>query len=107
MSYSKIPPQQCAVLLDLQIAEVKPVLCFAESSDSEVPEREQATALLMAGRHLPDPMMQSVEQRVGFIKEASRMYEALGDKKSVQMCRKTLLEMDSCGQTSSEIPVQC
>ena len=77
-----------------------------ESSDSEVPEREQATALLMAGRHLPPPMMHSSEERVGLIREASRMYEVLGDKKSVQACRKTLLELDSCGQTS-DLPLQC
>ena len=81
-------------------------LLAGESSDSEVPEREQAMALLMAGRHLPDTMMHSSEDRVGLIKEASRMYEALGDKKSVQACRKTLLEMDSCGQTN-EILMQC
>nr|KAG5698523.1 hypothetical protein BaRGS_023226 [Batillaria attramentaria] len=100
-------PARTQQLLDRSIRRRPHRSNSTESSDSEVPEREQATALLMAGRHLPDPMMQSVEQRVGFIKEASRMYEALGDKKSVQMCRKTLLEMDSCGQTSSEIPVHC
>lgn len=80
---------------------------ITDSSDLEMPEREQATALLMAGRHLPDAVMQSTYHRVGLITEASRMYEALGDKKSVQMCRMTLLEIDNISQQANEISLQC
>jgi len=99
-------PARTQQLLDRSIRR-RPQRQFSsggESSDSEVPEREQATALLMAGRHMPDTMMHSSEERVELIKEASRMYEILGDKKSVQACRKTLLDMDNYGQ---EVPLQC
>ncbi|KAK3798066.1 hypothetical protein RRG08_034626 [Elysia crispata] len=69
----------------------------SNASDSlpETPERERAVALLMAGRHLPASMAGGESQRICMIKEASRVFEALGDKKSTQMCRKALLENDS------------
>ncbi|KAK3100385.1 hypothetical protein FSP39_019112 [Pinctada imbricata] len=74
-----------------------------ESSDSEVPDREQAKALLMAGRHLPPAILPSNEDRVTLISEASKMYEVLGDKKSVQSCRHVLMQFEN----NAPVPVQC
>ncbi|GFR96431.1 sterol regulatory element-binding protein 1 [Elysia marginata] len=69
-------------------------------------ERERAAALLMAGRHLPASMAGGESQRISMIKEASRVFEALGDKKSIQMCRKALLENDSTKQqVSTEVSI--
>ncbi|XP_076446887.1 sterol regulatory element-binding protein 1-like [Babylonia areolata] len=99
-------PARTQQLLDRNIRRRALKPCPGDWSDGEVPEREQATALLLAGRHLPQTLMHSSEERAGLIKEASRMYEALGDKKSVKACRKALLEMDSCTATS-DISVQC
>ncbi|RUS91548.1 hypothetical protein EGW08_000663 [Elysia chlorotica] len=67
----------------------------APDTMQETPERERAVALLMAGRHLPASMAGGESQRISMIKEASRVFETLGDKKSIQMCRKALLEKDS------------
>ncbi|XP_059150528.1 sterol regulatory element-binding protein 1-like [Physella acuta] len=75
-----------------------------ESGPAEYPERERATALLMAGRHLPSSMTGGISERINLIKEASRLYESLGDKKSVQLCRKVLLEVNELKQ-NTEVPV--
>ncbi|XP_060074168.1 sterol regulatory element-binding protein 1-like [Ylistrum balloti] len=77
-----------------------------ESSDSDVPDRQQATALLMAGRHLPEPMIASKTDRVHLISEASKIYEAIGDKKSVQSCRKVIMQFEESNIPSS-VPIQC
>ena len=79
---------------------------LSEESDSETPDREQATALLMAGRHLPESLMAHPGDRVTLISEASRLYEVLGDKKSVQSCRKTLMMLEEKSTVQAQ-PVQC
>ncbi|KAL8615034.1 hypothetical protein ACOMHN_057938 [Nucella lapillus] len=100
-------PARTQQLLDRNIRRRALKPCPAgDLSDSDVPEREQATALLLAGRHLPQSLVHSCEERAGLIKEASRMYEALGDKKSVQACRKALLEINTCPQ-NGDLSVQC
>lgn len=79
---------------------------LSEESDSETPDREQATALLMAGRHLPESLMAHPGDRVTLISEASRLYEVLGDKKSVLSCRKTLMMLEEKSVVQAQ-PVQC
>ncbi|ESP03687.1 hypothetical protein LOTGIDRAFT_224211 [Lottia gigantea] len=99
-------PARTQQLLDCSIRRrVKVDLDESSSDDSDVPEREQATALLMAGRHLPEELVSSMSDRVSLINEAQRMYEVLGDKKSVQTCRKTLIDMKESVQNINEIPV--
>lgn len=75
------------------------------SSDSNVPDREQATALLMAGRHLPEPLIPSAGDRAALFTEASKMYEILGDKKAVQSCRKMLMKLEE--SKTQPLVVQC
>ncbi|KAL3879146.1 hypothetical protein ACJMK2_031456 [Sinanodonta woodiana] len=77
------------------------------SFDNEVPDREQATAFLLAGRYLPEPLMVNPGDRAILIAEASRMYEVIGDKKSVQSCRKTLLELEGKNQNTQSVQIQC
>ncbi|XP_041360280.1 sterol regulatory element-binding protein 1-like isoform X2 [Gigantopelta aegis] len=77
---------------------------FDYHEHEELPDREHATALLMAGRHLPEPLVASVGDRISLITEASSMYEALGDRKSVLLCRQTLMKIE---QKSNEILVDC
>nr|AHB60716.1 sterol regulatory element-binding protein [Mimachlamys nobilis] len=77
-----------------------------DASDSDTPDRQQATALLMAGRHLPEPMIASKSDRVHLISEASKIYEAIGDKKSVQSCRKVIMQFEESSIPSS-VPIQC
>lgn len=55
-------------------------------------ERETAVAMYMAGRHLP-PEVTGRERR-NLVQEASRIFEARGEKKSVSQCRQTLRDMD-------------
>ncbi|KAK6173452.1 hypothetical protein SNE40_016898 [Patella caerulea] len=100
-------PARTQQLLDCSIRRrVKlPVEESSSDAESDIPEREQATALLMAGRHLPEELVSSMSDRVNLINEAQRMYEVLGDKKSVQTCRKTLIDMKENVQNINEIPV--
>ena len=79
---------------------------LSEDSDGETPDREQATALLMAGRHLPESLMASPGDRATLISEASRLYEVLGDKKSVQSCRRTLMLLEEKNHVQSAT-IQC
>ncbi|XP_052078651.1 sterol regulatory element-binding protein 1-like isoform X2 [Mytilus californianus] len=73
----------------------------SSDTDSDLPDREQAKALMMAGCHLPD-----TGDRVTLISEASKIYEAMGDKKSVQSCRKMLMQCED-QQISNSVPIQC
>lgn len=78
-----------------------------ETSNSDISEREQASALLLAGRHLPDPLVSSVGARVGMVTQASQLYETIGDRKSVQLCRKTLLQMEESSHKSTDVAIEC
>lgn len=84
-----------------------PLLLTEDSSDGEVMDRDQATALYMAGRHLPSPIIPSQNDRVSLISEASKIYEAIGDKKSVQSCRKILMQFEDNKTVPGSMPVHC
>lgn len=60
----------------------------------------------MAGRHLPESLMGSPGDRATLISEASRLYEVLGDKKSVQTCRRTLMLLEETYHSQAPT-VQC
>ena len=49
-------------------------------------DREHATALYMACRHLPTPLLSSPGERAGMLVEAARTLERIGDKKRLQDC---------------------
>lgn len=70
---------------------------FSEDSDhseSDGTDRDQAKALLMAGKHLPENMLPCNNDRIALISEASKMYESLGDKKSLQNCRQMIMQFE-------------
>lgn len=60
--------------------------------DSEVGEREHATALLLACKHLPAPVLASPGQRANMLAEAARTLEKLGDRKALQDCRNMIMK---------------
>ncbi|XP_062603205.1 sterol regulatory element-binding protein 1-like [Saccostrea cucullata] len=66
----------------------------SEHSESDTPDRDQAKALLMAGKHLPENMLPCNDDRIALISEASKMYEFLGDKKSLQNCRQMIMQFE-------------
>ncbi|CAG5122454.1 unnamed protein product [Candidula unifasciata] len=71
----------------------------------ECHEREKAAALLMAGRHLPSSMTGGTSERINLIKEAGKMYEALGDRKLAQVCRKALLDVSEIKTSEMSVAV--
>jgi sterol regulatory element-binding transcription factor 1 len=56
-------------------------------------EREHATALYMACRHLPSPLLSSPGERAGMLVEAARTLERIGDKKRLQDCYSLMKTM--------------
>nr|UVI59225.1 SREBP-1 [Haliotis discus hannai] len=102
-------PARTQQLLDRSIRRrgAKTATYGDETSNSDISEREQASALLLAGRHLPDPLVSSVGARVGMVTQASQLYETIGDRKSVQLCRKTLLQMEESSHKSTDVAIEC
>ncbi|CAG0923070.1 unnamed protein product, partial [Notodromas monacha] len=49
-------------------------------------EREHATALMMACKHLPAPLLATPGERAGMLVEAARTLERIGDSKRLQDC---------------------
>ena len=74
----------------------------------EVGERERATSLLLASRHLPVQLLSSPGQRAAMLVEAAKMYEHLGDRKSLQDCRNMMMKFtnkSNAGVAPGPIPV--
>lgn len=68
-----------------------------ESTEGEdFAEREHATALLMACRHLPRHLS-TASQTASMLDEATRTFEKLGDRKAVQKCRGIMMQFVKCG----------
>ncbi|KAF5285048.1 hypothetical protein FQR65_LT02361 [Abscondita terminalis] len=53
-------------------------------------ERQHATALYMACRHLPGQLLSSPGERAGMLAEAAKTLERIGDKKRLQDCYKLM-----------------
>lgn len=53
-------------------------------------EREHATALYMACRHLPTPLLSSPGERAGMLAEAAKTLERIGDRKKLEECYKLM-----------------
>jgi len=64
------------------------VICGSKGKNTihDPGDREHATALYMACRHLPTPLLSSPGERAGMLVEAARTLERIGDKKRLQDC---------------------
>lgn len=56
-------------------------------------EREHATALMMACRHLPSQLLSSPGERAGMLAEAAKTLEKIGDTKKMQDCYNLMKNM--------------
>ncbi|EEB11877.1 sterol regulatory element-binding protein, putative [Pediculus humanus corporis] len=78
-------PAKTQQLLDRSLrhrANKQSVLCGKDKvSQDGIGEREHATALYMACRHLPTPLLSSPGERAGMLAEAVKTLERIGDKK--------------------------
>merc|ERR1712071_111803 len=84
-------PDRTQQLLDrtLRYRQNKPsVICGSKGRNTihDPGDREHATALYMACRHLPTPLLSSPGERAGMLVEAARTLERIGDKKRLQDC---------------------
>lgn len=78
-----------------------------QSDESEGMGREQATALLMACRHLPEPVLSTPGQRSLMLAEAAKVYEQLGDKKSVQDCHRMMMRLEEGRDQTNSLGTCC
>ncbi|CAH1966667.1 unnamed protein product [Acanthoscelides obtectus] len=53
-------------------------------------ERQHASALYMACKHLPGPLLSSPGERAGMLVEAAKTLERIGDKKKLQDCYEVM-----------------
>lgn len=58
-------------------------------------QRERATAILLACRHLPISFLSSPGQRVVMLAEAARTLEKVGDRRSYNDCQQMLVKLSS------------
>lgn len=65
------------------------VVC-GSGSGSYAGEREHATALVMACRHLPSQLLASPGEMAGMLTEAARMFTRLGEKRRLEECHQLL-----------------
>lgn len=82
----------CGILYVLDTAVEIPENCEGE----DFADREHATALLMACRHLPRHLS-TASQTASMLDEAARTFEKLGDRKAVQKCRSIMMQFVKCG----------
>lgn len=87
-------PARTQQLLDRSIRRRHTSKTDKDGSEHSESDRDQAKALLMAGKHLPENMLPCNEDRIALISEASKMYESLGDKKSLQNCRQMIMQFE-------------
>ena len=66
------------------------IFYFADDKYVVTGEREHATALYLACRHLPPQLLSSPGERNGMLTEAARTLEKIGDKKSLDECYKLM-----------------
>jgi len=53
-------------------------------------DRQHATALYMACKHLPGQLLSTPGERVGMLMEAAKTLERIGDQKQLQDCYKLM-----------------
>lgn len=67
------------------------MICAKDKNQQEVGgERQHATALYMACRHLPGQLLSSPGERAGMLAEAAKTLERIGDKKKLRDCYKLM-----------------
>lgn len=63
-------------------------------------ERQHATALYMACKHLPGPLLSSPGERAGMLVEAAKTLERIGDKKRLEDCYKLMKALGTNAATN-------
>jgi len=86
-------PGKTQQLLDkslIQRNSARGLICVKDDKYVVTGEREHATALYMACKHLPPQLLSSPGERNGMLTEAARTLEKIGDKRSVDECYKLM-----------------
>ncbi|PNF43046.1 hypothetical protein B7P43_G05564 [Cryptotermes secundus] len=77
------------------------LICGKDKNQQEAGgDREHATALYMACRHLPTPLLSSPGERAGMLAEAAKTLERIGDQKRLQDCYHLMKSLGSSSVTN-------
>lgn len=67
------------------------VFLFLDKSSQDLGgERQHATALYLACKHLPGQLLSSPGEKAGMLAEAAKTLERIGDKKKLQDCYRLM-----------------
>ena len=87
-----------------------PISGLSDDEEIVVSDRDRATALLMACRHLPSALLSSPGQREGMLAEAARSLERIGDHRRLQDCQQMLKNLQFSTTTATQAtttPIAC
>ncbi|CAL4175589.1 unnamed protein product, partial [Meganyctiphanes norvegica] len=77
------------------------VICGKDKKYGELSgEREHATALMLACKHLPSQLLSSPGERAGMLAEAAKTLEKIGDKRKLADCYTLMKTMGTGGVSS-------
>ncbi|XP_078602754.1 sterol regulatory element-binding protein 1-like [Branchiostoma floridae x Branchiostoma japonicum] len=65
-----------------------------DTTSFQIGERERASALMMACKHLPAPVLSSPGLRASMLSEAAQTLEHLGDRRALQDCQQMILQLN-------------
>eukprot|EP00094_Tigriopus_californicus_P003483 TCALIF_03351-PA protein Name:"Similar to Srebf1 Sterol regulatory element-binding protein 1 (Mus musculus)" AED:0.12 eAED:0.12 QI:0/0.8/0.66/1/1/1/6/119/998 len=94
-------PGRTQQLLDqslMQKAASKSIICGKDDRTPQLGEREHATALFLACRHLPTQLISMPGERAGMLTEAAKTLDKIGDKKRGQECYKLMKKLGTSVQ---------
>lgn len=63
-------------------------------------ERERATAMYVACKYLPSPLLSSPGERAGMLAEAAKTLEKIGDRKKLNDCYQLMKSLGSSSVTN-------
>ncbi|XP_022108492.1 sterol regulatory element-binding protein 1-like isoform X2 [Acanthaster planci] len=78
-----------------------------DDDEVTVSDRDRASALLMACRHLPFPLLSSPGQRERMLAEAARALEKIGDHRGLQDCQQMLRSLQNGGNNCNATVACC
>nr|AUZ82871.1 sterol regulatory element-binding protein 1 [Tigriopus kingsejongensis] len=94
-------PGRTQQLLDstlMQKSQAKSLICGKDDRTLHPGEREHATALYMACKHLPSQLLSMPGERAGMLTEAAKTLDKIGDKKRVRECYKLMKSLGTSVQ---------
>lgn len=76
------------------------LFCLDRSQQWDGGERDRATAMYVACKYLPAPLLSSPGERAGMLAEAAKTLEKIGDRKKLNDCYQLMKSLGSSSVTN-------